>query len=159
VTTYADLKLDNTAQCYLSIEMKISQNETNSAIKMKIQEVPSPEHAEDKEWKTTCFPNSNDHIIIDGDTDRDEEAANFMTKASHFSFIMTSLAIVATFFTIAELKAVSRSLEEREMVGQRENHAKRLSLLSNCMVCMWNMCYSISYFVAAVRFKVSSSFK
>lgn len=67
-------------------------------------------------------------------------------------------AIVATFFTIKELRAVAESLELRESIGQRENHAKRLSLLTNCMICIWNMCYSITFFVTALYFKVRRPF-
>lgn len=114
------------------------------------------EEQEDESGRATCFPNGKSHLIIEADTSLDEEALNFMSKASHFSFLVTSLAIISTFFTISELKAVTRSLEQRELVGQRENHAKRLSIISNCIICIWNMCYSISYFVSAMYFKVSS---
>jgi hypothetical protein len=79
----------------------------------------------------------------------------FIKKTTHLSFIVTTLAIVATFFTVAELRAVARSLEQRELVGQTESHAKKLSIISNCIICIWNMCYSISYFVTAMYFKVS----
>lgn len=157
VTTYADLNLDSVVQCFFSIEMKISQNDTSSAIKVKIVEVQ--DNLSGLPWTTTCFPNSNVHLILEADTGLNEEAMDFMQKTSHLSFLMTTLAIIATFFTIAELKAVSRSLEQRELVGQTENHAKRLSIISNCMICIWNMCYSITYFVTAMYFRVSLRFK
>jgi hypothetical protein len=79
-------------------------------------------------------------------------------KTWHFSFIITVLAITATYFTIAELKRVSHSIYLREETGLRETHSKKLSLLTNCMICIWNMCYSITFFVTALYYKVSSFF-
>jgi hypothetical protein len=73
-------------------------------------------------------------------------------KIWHLSFIITILAITATYFTVGELREVSHSLEQREMAGQRENYAKKLSLITNCMICMWNMSFSISFFVTALYF-------
>lgn len=110
VTTYADLSLDSVKQCFLTIEMRMTQNETGSALKLRVVEVRDP--ASDSEvWSTTCLPNSQAHLIVEADTNVDKGTKNFMSKTSHFSFLVTTLAIVATFFTIAELKAVSRSLE------------------------------------------------
>ena len=73
----------------------------------------------------------------------------------HLTFSITVLCLIATYFTFGELKAISQSLEDRELNGQTENHAKRMSLLSNAFICIWNMCYSITFFVTALYFKVS----
>lgn len=81
----------------------------------------------------------------------------YENKAWHFTFLITILAIAATYLTIAELKEVARSLEQREMVGQRENYAKKLSLFSNCMVCIWNMCYSLTFFIISLYLQVSGN--
>lgn len=149
VTTFSDLRFYSTNECTFNIEMKITQNETMSKVLLRIEEVHDI-------FGETCLPNQKVHIIVEADTREAQIAVEFQAKTSHLSFIVTSLAIIATYFTVYELREVARSLEQRELVGQRENHAKRLSILTNAIICIWNMCYSITFFVTAMYFRVSA---
>ena len=102
----------------------------------------------------TCLPNGKVKISLSASSRNVMLISEFQTKTWHLTFFVTVIAIAATYFTIAELKQVAQSLEQRELVGQRENHAKKMSLISNCLICIWNMCYSITFFVTAMYFKV-----
>ena len=102
--------------------------------------------------KRKCFDNDDVSIVITGNSNNEMLISDFKTKTFQFTLLLTCLAIAATYFTIKELKEVSNSLEQRQMVGQSENYAKKLSIFTNCMICMWNMCYAITFFVCALSF-------
>lgn len=93
-------------------------------------------------------------VRISGASRTDQYILEFQQKTWHFSLIVTILSVVATYFTVAELKKVHSSLEQLHEAGQTETHGKRLSLITNCLICIWNMCYAISFFVSAMYFKV-----
>lgn len=92
-------------------------------------------------------------VRISGASRTDQYILEFQQKTWHFSLIVTILSVVATYFTVAELKKVHSSLEQLHEAGQTETHGKRLSLITNCLICIWNMCYAISFFVSAMYFK------
>jgi len=98
----------------------------------------------------SCLPSDDLLIKFTGSSNNDEFIRELEVKTWHFSFALTLLTILATYFTIAELRAVALSFEAREQNGQSETHAKKLSLLTNCLICIWNMCYSVMFFVLAL---------
>jgi len=111
-----------------------------------------------------CLPSDATSIEIQAHTYTDEElkvrpmelepAQSFEDKTWHFSFILTGLAIAATYVTIIELREVGQNLEQRVQVGQRENYGSKLSLFSNCIICMWHMSYSLIFCIASLLFNV-----
>ena len=102
-----------------------------------------------------CLPNTEVEVRISAKTRTEEFLIEYEQKTWNLSFATTILTVIATYFTIAELKKVAESLEQLQESGQTENHARRLSLLTNCLICIWNMCYSITFFVTSMYFKVS----
>jgi hypothetical protein len=50
-------------------------------------------------------------VRVSGASRTDEYILEFQQKAWHFSLIVTILSIIATYFTVAELKKVHYSLE------------------------------------------------
>lgn len=100
-----------------------------------------------------CLP-ANTYIDLQASSKTVEMQKDIEEKTWMFAFCITILAIAATYFTVHELKEVANSLDQREQVGQRENYAKKLSLLSNSIICMWNMAYSLTFFVLSMYWQV-----
>lgn len=59
-----------------------------------------------------CFPNNDIEILITAKTRSQEFMAEYERKTWHLSFTTTILTVIATYFTIAELKKVSESLDQ-----------------------------------------------
>eukprot|EP00347_Sterkiella_histriomuscorum_P004919 403358576 len=99
-----------------------------------------------------CLPPGTKLRII-GSSNVESDFAEEAQKIWHISAIVTVLCIAATYFTLNELRQIHLCLELRETVGQRESYAKNLSLLSYCLLCMWNMSYAMTFFVGAMYFQ------
>jgi len=134
-------------ECFFRVIIKLSANKEQN-IDLRFSEVLTELSG------TTCLPSTSMEVRISGASRTDEYIHEFQEKTWHFSLIVTILSIIATYFTVGELKKVHSSLEQLHDAGQTETHGKRLSLITNCLICIWNMCYAISFFVSAMYFKV-----
>lgn len=134
-------------ECFFRVVIKLSANKDQN-IDLRFSEVLTDLSG------TTCLPTTSMEVRISGASRTDQYILEFQQKTWHFSLIVTILSVVATYFTVAELKKVHSSLEQLHEAGQTETHGKRLSLITNCLICIWNMCYAISFFVSAMYFKV-----
>ncbi|CDW89330.1 ring-finger-containing ubiquitin ligase [Stylonychia lemnae] len=105
----------------------------------------------------SCFPEGT-HLHITGSSEISEEKKIKEVQIWHLSALITLLTLVAIYNGLLELRLVAKSLEEREMEGQRENYAKKLSIISYSLLCMWNMSYSLSFFVGAMYFQTLFSY-
>jgi hypothetical protein len=59
-----------------------------------------------------CFPNNDIEVLITAKTRSQEFMTEYERKTWHLSFTTTILTVIATYFTIAELKKVSESLDQ-----------------------------------------------
>ena len=59
-----------------------------------------------------CLPNDINHVEVKAETRTEEFFTLYERKTWHLSFTTTILSVIATYFTIAELKKVSDSLDQ-----------------------------------------------
>lgn len=138
--------------CHLQIDGVITNTTGIFNLQMNVRNYDNSSDPNESQY-IKCLPEGT-YISITGSSPTPEMQKAMEEKTWMFSFCITILTIAATYFTINELKKVANSLEQREQVGQRENYAKKLSLISNSLICMWNMAYSLTFFVCAMQFPV-----
>ena len=81
-----------------------------------------------------------------------KQMEEYKSKTFSFCAITVVLVMVATYTSIAEIKRVTDSLNERMANGQRENYGSKMNLISYCIVCMWQMSYSMIFFIMTLLF-------